>query len=91
MAGDIGEKVDVGTSSGVDIEKGTPVDPTIAKHSHDADEAMKAFEELQGEAIDLDESTNRRLLRTIDWHLMPIMCCIYGMNYLDSQCRTAKP
>ncbi|KAJ5234623.1 transporter [Penicillium citrinum] len=83
MAGDIGEKVDVGASSGVDIEKGTPVDPTIAKHSHDADEAMKAFEELQGEAIELDESTNRRLLRTIDWHLMPIMCCIYGMNYLD--------
>lgn len=91
MAGDIGEKVDVGASSGVDIEKGTPVDPTIAKHSHDADEAMKAFEELQGEAIELDESTNRRLLRTIDWHLMPIMCCIYGMNYLDSQCQIAKP
>ncbi|OJJ06112.1 hypothetical protein ASPVEDRAFT_45526 [Aspergillus versicolor CBS 583.65] len=53
------------------------------KYRHDADEAMKAFEVLQGETIELDEATNRRLLRTVDWHIMPIMCFVYGMNYLD--------
>jgi hypothetical protein len=23
-------------------------------------------------------------LKIIDWHMMPIMCFVYGMNYLDS-------
>ncbi|KAL4887356.1 major facilitator superfamily domain-containing protein [Aspergillus karnatakaensis] len=59
------------------------VDHTLEKHTHDADEAMKAFENLEGEAIELDEATIRRLVRTIDWHIMPIMCLVYGMNYLD--------
>lgn len=68
-----------------DIEQGTGkhVDPKLEKHAHDADEAMKAMQGL-GEDITIDEETNKRLLRTIDWHLMPIMCFVYGMNYLDS-------
>ncbi|KAJ5155280.1 transporter [Penicillium capsulatum] len=77
------EKESVGMSSSVDVEKAKIVDPTLEKHAHDADEAMKAFAELQGDAIELDESTNKRLLWTIDWHMMPIMCFIYGMNFLD--------
>jgi hypothetical protein len=85
-----GEKRDIGISSGVDtgadVEKITYVDPTIEKHAHDADEAMKALGGLQGESIELDEATNRRLLSIIDWHMMPIMCFVYGMNYLDSMC-----
>ena len=42
-------------------------------HSHDADEAMKAVAEHGGEPLVLDAATNKRLLRTIDWHLMPIL------------------
>lgn len=53
----------------------------ILKHANDADDAMKAF--AGGEAIHIDEATNRRLLRKIDWNLMPIMCVIYGLQYLD--------
>lgn len=66
-----------------DVEKDASkhVDPTLEKHAHDADEAMKAME---GESVTIDETTNKRLLRIIDWHLMPIMCFVYGMNYLDS-------
>lgn len=67
----------------VDIEKDVTAEKP-QKHAHDADEALNAFEELQGEAIELDPGTNKRLLRIIDWHLMPIMCFVYGMNYLDS-------
>jgi MFS transporter, ACS family, allantoate permease len=37
------------------------------------DEAMKAFAEFDGEPLVLDEPTKRRLLRTIDWHLMPVL------------------
>jgi hypothetical protein len=60
------------------------MDPKLKKHAHDADEAMKAFEGIEGESIILDEETNKRLLKIIDWHMMPIMCFVYGMNYLDS-------
>lgn len=70
----------------VDRDVVKKVDPTLEKHAHDADEAMKVFEELQGESITLDEETNKRLLRIIDWHMMPIMCFVYGLNYLDSGC-----
>ncbi|KAF2102184.1 membrane transporter [Rhizodiscina lignyota] len=72
----------------IDPEKGASrnasvVAETILKHSHDADAALKAFAEHQGQVIEIDEATNRRLLRTIDWHLMPVMCLVYGLNYLD--------
>lgn len=51
--------------------------------SHDADEAMKAFAE--GGPIELTAEDNKRLLKIIDWHLMPMMCVVYGLNYLDSK------
>lgn len=53
----------------------------ILEHSGDADEAMKAF--ANGEIIEVDEATNKRLLRRIDLHMMPLMCVVYGLNYLD--------
>jgi ACS family allantoate permease-like MFS transporter len=56
----------------------------MLQHSHDADEALKAFSGLEGESIEVDEATNKRLLRIIDRHMMPLMCLVYGMNYLDS-------
>lgn len=72
----------------------SPIDPTrrtsssaaakILQHSGDADEAMKAF--ADGEIPELTPETNARLLRIIDWHLMPLMCLVYGLNYLDKVC-----
>lgn len=44
----------------------------IIKHANDADEAMKAFQGHEGEIIVLDEATNKRLLKKIDMHLMPV-------------------
>jgi len=51
------------------------VNEKILKHSHDADAAMKAFEGYEGQTIELSEETNRRLLRKIDMHLMPVSGC----------------
>jgi ACS family allantoate permease-like MFS transporter len=48
------------------------IDKKILQHSHDADEAMKAFQEAQGQVIEIDAATNKRLLRRIDWNLMPV-------------------
>lgn len=53
---------------------------TLEQHN-DADEAMKAF--LGGDVPELTPESNARLLRIIDWHLMPLMCLVYGLNYLD--------
>lgn len=42
---------------------------------------MKAF--ANGEIVEVDEATNKRLLRIIDFRMMPLMCVVYGLNYLD--------
>lgn len=40
--------------------------------SHDGDEALKAFLNREGPPLVIDEATNKRLLRRIDLHLMPV-------------------
>lgn len=65
------------------IRSGSVVPEKILKHSHDADAALKAFAGYEGTVIEIDEATNKRLLRKIDMHLMPILCVVYGLNYLD--------
>lgn len=58
------------------------VSDKVILHANDADEAMKAFAGLEGEAVVLDEATNKRLLRKIDMNLMPV--CIF--RYLCGLC-----
>lgn len=58
------------TQSGIETPKG--IDEKILKHSHDADAAMKAFEGMDGQTIELTEEKSKALLRKIDWHLMPV-------------------
>lgn len=41
------------------------------------DEAYAAFQN-HGDVV-VDAATDKRLLRTIDRHILPIMCVIYGM------------
>ena len=66
-----------------DLDKEADLPSGILRHAYDADEAMKAFEGAEGEVLFLDEATNQRLLRKIDLHLMPLLCIIYGLQYLD--------
>ena len=50
----------------------------------DADEALQAVgNNGNPEEIAIDKETRRRLARKIDLHIMPIMCIVYGLNYLD--------
>lgn len=66
-----------------DVEKDIPaplaeaikdgrVPEKVLQHSHDADEAMKAFVGHEGEVIHIDAATNKRLLRKIDFNLIPV-------------------
>jgi ACS family allantoate permease-like MFS transporter len=52
------------------IPKG--LDEKLLKHSHDADAAMKAFEGMDGQVVELTEEKSKALLRKIDWHMMPV-------------------
>jgi hypothetical protein len=50
----------------------------ILKHTIDADVALEAFASYRdGAIIEIDEETNRRLLRKIDWNLMPVMIYLH--------------
>ncbi|KAK6082123.1 AMP-binding enzyme [Seiridium cupressi] len=78
--------------AGEDIEKkGVPNetprhdDVGVIKHAdqNDADEAYKVFAAQGGEVIVITPEEERRLLRKIDLNLMPLLCIVYGLNYLD--------
>ena len=58
------------------------VSEKILQHSNDADDAMKAFAAV-GEVIELDEETNKRLLRKIDWNIMPVSRMPYATPSLQ--------
>ncbi|KAK8152135.1 major facilitator superfamily domain-containing protein [Phyllosticta citrichinensis] len=62
---------------------GEKVTGRILDHSHNADAAMKALAEYEGQVLELNEETNKRLLRKIDKHIMPILALVYCMNFLD--------
>ncbi|TAQ86098.1 hypothetical protein B7494_g5574 [Chlorociboria aeruginascens] len=57
----------------------------ILKHANlsDGDEALKAFVSHEGEEFIMTQQMEKDLLRKIDWNLMPILCIVYGLNYLD--------
>lgn len=84
---------DVSKSSGasaVDIEHAsTPVvtPDEVQKYTKADDEAMKAMAQYDGPPLVLDEATSRRLLRKIDWHIMPIL---YGRLLAHTLCNTDK-
>jgi ACS family allantoate permease-like MFS transporter len=59
------------------------VDKSILQHAGDADEALKAFMSHPGQVIELDEATNKRLLRKIDWNLMPVRFFFLGIPHTD--------
>jgi ACS family allantoate permease-like MFS transporter len=56
---------------------------TILKHAdrNDADEALQVLAE--GEMIALTPEEEKKLLRKIDYNIMPLLCLVYGLNYLD--------
>jgi len=68
--------LDVKSESPAD-RKESVVAGTIMAHSHDADVALMAMAGL-GADMEIDEETNKRLLRKIDWNLMPVSCALGG-------------
>lgn len=76
------DKASVNVSADATHEK---IGTILLKHAdrNDADEALKVLEGEIGEVIELTPEDERKLLRKIDWNLMPLLCLVYGLNYLD--------
>ncbi|KAL6452954.1 DAL5 Allantoate permease [Candida maltosa Xu316] len=53
------------------------------KITNDVDQAMKFALDHQGETIELDDKTAKKLLRKIDFFLLPVMCLLYCFQFMD--------
>lgn len=62
------------------IENATSVSAT---HTSGADTALNLLKETGGVHRHIDPETNRRLLRKIDFHIMPLICIVYFLQYID--------
>ncbi|KAK8048777.1 hypothetical protein PG994_010507, partial [Apiospora phragmitis] len=58
---------------------------TVLQHAdkNDADEAYKVLVGHAGETVVMTPAEEKKLLRKIDRNLMPLLCIVYGLNYLD--------
>ncbi|KAK6842478.1 hypothetical protein PG987_003338 [Apiospora arundinis] len=64
-----------------DIEKtGSAPDP---KPDVQSGTAYKVLVGHEGETIVITPEEEKKLLRKIDLNLMPLLCIVYGLNYLD--------
>lgn len=51
---------------------------------NEVDEAYKLYELLHGcEHVQATETQRRRVLRKIDFIMLPVMCIVYGLQFLD--------
>ena len=82
------EKTKEATGISPDLEREISADnpkvgTVVLKHAdaNDADEALRVF--ADGEVITLTPEDEKRLLRKIDYNMIPILCIVYGLNYLD--------
>lgn len=75
-----GEKDDhVTDAPATDVEAGHGAD----LKNIDIKAVDKAFEYASSDAISIDEKTNKYLLRKIDLHILPWLCGLYVLQFLD--------
>ncbi|KAH8647966.1 major facilitator superfamily domain-containing protein [Xylariales sp. PMI_506] len=55
----------------------------VTESQSGADEALKMLQETGGLAQPWDPQRNRRLLRHIDLRIMPLICTVYFLQYID--------
>jgi hypothetical protein len=61
------------------MEQCKPTDPVDTLHN---DEGLRVLAEYDGDTT-WDPSEEKRLVRKIDWRLLPIMCGTYALSYYD--------
>ena len=49
----------------------------------DVDEALRVYRDLHGEKVQYTEAQAKRVLWKIDFIMLPVMCTVYGLQFLD--------
>ena len=70
-------------SGAIELEDGGP---TKRISTRDVDAALK-FLDNEGTRKVMTESDEKRLVRKIDWRIMPLLTCCYFLQYLDKTLR----
>jgi ACS family allantoate permease-like MFS transporter len=60
------------------IQPGPP-----SQAAHGADAALHLLKETGGLRQPVDPEASKRLLRKIDLHIMPLICIVYFLQYID--------
>ncbi|KAF2718066.1 MFS transporter [Polychaeton citri CBS 116435] len=74
---------------GIPLEDHSREVPAASEEKHKpaniagADAALDLINAISGERQLLDPVANRKLVRKIDWHIMPLICIIYFLQYID--------
>ncbi len=80
---DLGAVISVAsTNKGEDVEV-FPSSISKLASSSDFDEAMAYAIYNKRDNTEIDAASSRRLLRKIDWCLMPVMCLLYAFQFMD--------
>ncbi|EJT98403.1 MFS general substrate transporter [Dacryopinax primogenitus] len=58
------------------------VEAHISVRLDDGDEALKIVLEEEG-SVSMTPEEEAALLRKIDWHILPLLCIVYGLQYWD--------
>jgi len=81
------KNVEAGIDPNPPMEEGDAVSVVyVHADKNDADEALKVFQGHEGEQIVMTPEMEKKLLWKIDLNLMPMLCVVYGLNYLDKTC-----
>lgn len=63
-------------------QRDTAAEEITVASSKDLDETYEIYKQ-QGDDTDLDPEEARRVLRKIDWHILPLLMGSYMLQYLD--------
>jgi ACS family allantoate permease-like MFS transporter len=90
------KKIDITTTTEVDPSTRTQVATTTATEAvapdastegtvkeGNADEGYDLFEEAQQGEVAVSQEASNAVRRKIDIHLLPLMCLLYGLNFVD--------
>ncbi|EHK97936.1 putative Uncharacterized transporter [Glarea lozoyensis 74030] len=80
-SGDLEKVADLSPKATIDNGESKDI-RIIHADPNDGDIALNAFAGHEG-VIVLTPEAEKKLLRKIDWNLMPMLCVVYGLNYLD--------
>ena len=71
------------SAAGVSVPSSQPLHSKGAKVTYNGDAALELLRSSEGLEQPFDPEQRRRLVRKIDLHVMPLICLVYFLQYID--------